>query len=149
MPHPDLLVERLRPEQVLVVYPLIRAVDPAVSLQEWVRYARRVGGQRSGRCGVLVARRGKHRFPSGLVCYRMERRVFVGAVLVSEYFAVLDLLSPELIVAALVRGLDQLAVALRCRRVQFVCDSRETHIASSLKALGIRPEAVLLSRLDA
>lgn len=145
-PRADFVVESLRPEQVHVVYPLIRAADPGISLREWVRYAQPLATQQPANRGILVATRATQRHPSGAVCYRSDRGIARGLLLTAEHFVAMELLSPQPIIIALLRSLDQVAAALHCDRLRFIVPPDNHHVLQALRETSYSIEAVTLHR---
>lgn len=116
---PDVVVERLREDELRVAYPLIRCAYPSVDLPTWVRFARRLTQPGSTvRSGILAARYAGQRFPCGLFCYRRERDLCRGLVLTAEHLVAVDLLDPRPVLAALLRELDTLGARLGCDAVR-------------------------------
>jgi len=74
----------LAPDQVLSVYPLIREAMPEVDLTAWTDFARRVTGRRSHNAGIMAAWREGRSFPCGLFCYRVDKTLAQGRVLIAE-----------------------------------------------------------------
>ncbi len=142
----DLLVEALGPAQVRTVYPLIRAVEPSLSLADWLQYARRVAVGERGRRGVLVARRPAQRHPSGLVCYRCDRHISHGTLLTAEHFVALDLLYAEAVLAALVTGLERMATELGCGAIRSIVRGVHSPLIQHLCQHGHRAEGMTLTR---
>ncbi|HTW71226.1 MAG TPA: hypothetical protein VME47_15170, partial [Acetobacteraceae bacterium] len=137
-------VRTLAPDQILSVYPLIREAMPEVQLTAWTGYARRVTGRRSHNAGIMAAWREGRSFPCGLFCYRVDKTLAQGRVLVAEYFVAVDLLDPKGVLAALVAELDALGNRLGCNAVRSVVHGGEQEIAGGLAAAGHAPEASLL-----
>jgi hypothetical protein len=141
----DIDVHTLAPDQVRSVYPLIRQAVPTLDLAGWLRFARTLTHPRRPELGgIVVATRPPRPFPCGLFCYRQERDLIHGKVLVAEHFVALDLLEPDLVLAALVNELDALAKRFGCAAVRSVVHGSATEIAGGLAAAGHQPEASLL-----
>jgi hypothetical protein len=146
----DFIIEALSREQIAAVYPLIREAVPALSLTQWLRYARPLtGARRTGQSGIVVARREGRAYPCGMFCYRVDVDLALGKVLVADHFVAVDLLDPGAVVAALVDELDVLAHRLECRAVRSLVHGGVREVADSLDAAGHRPEraALLLKQL--
>jgi hypothetical protein len=141
---PAFTVRALAPEQVLSVYPLIREAMPEVALAVWTDFARRVTGRRSHSAGIMAAWREGRSFPCGLFCYRVDKTLAQGKVLIAEYFVAVDLLDPKGVLAALVAELDALGRRLGCNAVRSVVHGGEQEVAGGLVAAGHAPEASLL-----
>jgi hypothetical protein len=141
----DIDVHTLALDQVRSVYPLIRQVVPTLDLAGWQRFARTViHPRRLEQGGIVVATRPPRPFPCGLFCYRQEQDLTRGKVLVAEHFVALDLLEPDLVLAALVNELDALAKRFGCAAVRSVVHGSAPDIAGGLAAAGHQPEASLL-----
>lgn len=127
------------------MYPLIRQLVPTLDLAGWMRFARPlVNARRAGVGGIVVARRPPRPFPSGLFCYRLQRDLAHGKVLLAEHFVALDLLDPEAVLAALLAELDALGRRLGCDVVRAVVHRSAPDVAGGLAAAGHQPEAALL-----
>lgn len=138
-------VETLQPDQIRAVYPLIREVMPATSLQAWLRFARQLtAARRGGQAGIVAARRQGRDFPCGLVCYRLDNDLEHGRVLIAEHFVAVDLLDPAAVLAALVTELEALAERLHCTAIRSVVHGGEDGIAGGLSAAGHALEGSLL-----
>jgi hypothetical protein len=141
----DIDVQMLAPDQVRSVYPLIRQAVPTLDLAGWQRFARTVIHPRRPELGgIVVATRPPRPFPCGLFCYRQEQDLTRGKVLVAEHFVALDLLEPDLVLAALVNELDTLARRFGCAAVRSVVHGSAPDVAGGLAAAGHQPETSLL-----
>jgi len=117
----DFVVESLRPEAARLVYPLIRAAEPAVDLASWLAYARRVlRAGPDGRSGIVVVTRVSQRFPSGMFCYRCQDDLARGRVVIADYFLAVDILDPRPVARAMAAALEQLGRRLHCNAVRSV-----------------------------
>ena len=146
---PAFTVRALASDQILSVYPLIREAMPGVDLTAWTNFARRLTGHRlTGRrmntTGIMAAWREGRPFPCGLFCYRVDKTLGQGQVLIAEYFVAVDLLDPKGVLAALVDELDALGHRLGCNAVRSVVHGGEPELAGGLVAAGHAPEASLL-----
>jgi len=137
-------VRALAPDQIRSVYPLIREAMPAVGLNTWTEFARRLTGRRSRNSGIMATWREGRPFPCGLFCYRVDNTLGQGRVLIAEYFVAVDLLDPKAVLAALVAELDALGQRLGCNAVRSVVHGGEQDIAGGLAAAGHAPDASLL-----
>jgi hypothetical protein len=141
----DIDVRMLAPDQVRSVCPLIRQVVPTLNLTGWTRFARPlVNPRRPELGGIVVATRPPRPFPCGLFCYRQDRDLAHGKVLVAEHFVALDLLDPDAVLAALVGELDSLAKRFSCDAVQSVVHGSSPEVRGGLAAAGHEPDASLL-----
>lgn len=137
-------VRALAPEQLRFVYPLIREGMPGVDLNAWTDFARRLTGRRPASAGIMAAWREGRSFPCGLFCYRVDKTLGQGKVLIAEYFVAVDLLDPKAVLDALVAELDALGRRLGCNAVRSVVHGGEPELAGGLAAAGHAPEASLL-----
>jgi len=141
----DITVQMLAPNQIRSVFPLIRQVVPTLDLPGWIRFARPlVNPRRAEIGGIVVAQRPSRAFPSGLFCYRQQRDLTHGKVLIAEHFVALDLLHPDAVLAALLVELDALGKRFGCNAVRSVLHGSAPDIAGRLTAAGHQPEASLL-----
>jgi hypothetical protein len=136
-------VRALAPDQIRSAFPLIREVMPGIDLATWADYARRVTS-RGKRAGIMAAWREGRAFPCGLFCYRVDKALGRGKVLIAEYFVAVDLLDPQGVLEALVAELDELGQRLGCSAVRSVVHGGEKQVAGGLVAAGHAPEASLL-----
>jgi hypothetical protein len=141
------IVERLSRDRLPAAYPLMRQVAPALSLQRWMQYARKLaGGREPPRKGILVARRRGATYPSGAVCYHLERGMTHESILVAEHFIALDLLHPEVIHAALVAELESIAKMLGCTAVRSIVHGGGPALLDELRVAGHETEGVTLTK---
>ena len=144
----DLLVEHLSPAQVATVFPLMRSAQPGLSLADWKRFAKRVSRPGAPPAeGVLVARRTCAIHPSGAVCYRRSMELQHGALLTAEHFIALDLLYPDVILRALIAGLEPVAQRLGCSAIRSIVHGAAAPLIETLQLHGHRSEAVTLTKL--
>lgn len=137
-------VRPLAPDEILSVFPLIREAMPEVDLAAWTNFARRLTGRRLNSAGIIAAWREGRSFPCGLFCYRVDKTLAQGKVLIAEYFVAIDLLDPKAVLAALVEELEALGQRLGCAAVRSVVHGGEREVAGGLVAAGHAPEASLL-----
>lgn len=140
----DFTVRALTRDQVLSVFPLIREVMPSLELTAWTDFARRITGRRNSNAGIMAAWRERRSFPCGLFCYRVDKTLADGKVLVAEHFVAVDLLEPKAVLSALVDELEALGHRLGCNAVRSVVHGGEQDIAGGLVAAGHAPDASLL-----
>jgi hypothetical protein len=144
---PPMIVERLRPEDIRTVYPLMREAAPSLSMPNWLNYARRLlRDAASPKKGILVARRRNLQHPSGAVCYRQERHIAYGDMLTAEHFIALDLLYPEDVLAALLAELDKIALLLGCSAIRSIVHGRRPETIDDLKSAGHHIDGVTLTK---
>ncbi|HLY55308.1 MAG TPA: hypothetical protein VKS60_07105 [Stellaceae bacterium] len=132
-PMTTLATEPLRATDIRPAYPLIRSALPDLSPARWIAYARRA--QRSSTNGIMVVR-GARPFPVGLFCYRVERDLAQGRVLMAHHFVALELREASPITAALVKGLDRLARDLGCDAIHSVLHGPEDAMAACFEGAG-------------
>lgn len=138
-------VHSLPPDQLLAVYPLVREAVPSLDATAWMRFARQLTqAKRTGQAGIVAAWRQGRSFPCGLFCYRVDHDLVRGKVLVAEHFVAVDLLDPQAVLAALVDGLDALAVRLECKAVRSVVHGGNAVVHSGLSAAGHEPDGSLM-----
>jgi hypothetical protein len=138
-------VQPLVPEQLRVVYPLIREVVPELSLAAWLRFGRHLTKHRHGeQRGILAAYRKGRVFPTGLVCYQVDDELERGRVLIAKDFCAMDLLDPKLVLAVLVAALEGLGLRLGCNAVRCVVRTDSSQVADGLSTTGHAPEGLLL-----
>jgi len=140
-PHADpvsgLTCDALAPAQAATVFPLLREAIPALDLQAWLRYARRLTtARRAGLSGIIVARRAPRPMPCGLFIWRREEDLQHGIVLAAEHLVAVDLLDPEPVHAALVQALEALAQRLACGGIRTMMIRPDAPIAARLLAAG-------------
>jgi hypothetical protein len=134
----EIAVQMLAPNQIRSVFPLIRQVVPSLDLRGWIRFARPlVNPRRAELGGIVVAQRPPRPFPSGLFCYRQQRDLTHGKVLIAEHFVALDLLHPDAVLAALLAELDALGKRFGCNAVRAILHGSAPDVAGRLTA--VRP----------
>lgn len=132
-----LTIEHLAPDQIRSAYPVIREALPGLDLNAWLRFARQAtSAQRTGRTGIIAARRAGRPFPCGLFCYRVDQDLEQGKVLIAEHFVAIDLLDPASVLSALVGELDRLGPRLGCHAVRSIVHDTEAHVSGGLTKAG-------------
>ncbi len=123
----------------------MQAIDASLTLASWLRYARPVvQSATQSREGVLVARHRTSKHPSGAVCYRRHRSTKHGAMLTVEHLVAMDLLYPDVVRQALLRGLETVAVRLGCGAIRAIVHA---HFHNDLVLAGHAMEAVTYTKL--
>jgi hypothetical protein len=146
-PH-GFYVEALSADQVGAVFPLMRAADPSLSPAIWRQFARRaVSGNVLAPQGVLVARRSALKYPSGAVCYRRHRNLHHAAVLTAEHFVALDLLYPDMVIAALIDGLEPVARRLGCASIRSIVHDGADTLSELLQRQGHSAEGITMTKI--
>jgi hypothetical protein len=126
----NLTIELLGPDQIRSAYPLIREAG-------WLRFARQTAAaRRSGRAGIVAARRASRPYPCGLFCYRVNQDIEQGKVLIAEHFVAVDLLEPAAVLAALVAELDRLGAGLGCNAVRSIVHGTAAEVSGGLTKAG-------------
>lgn len=134
-------VTPLAADQIDIAYPLARQAAPGLRMAAWRRHARAaLGAARTGRGGIMVARREGRVHPCGMVCYRREAELGGGAVLVASHLVALDILDPRPVLATLVAALEGLSRELRCGAVRAAVASECRDVGFVLAAAGHRVE---------
>lgn len=129
--------ENLSPDQVGTVFPLLREAIPGLSLQTWLRHAKRLAHpSRARQSGIMAVRRHPRPLPCGLFIYRRTLDLKHGSVLVAEHMVAIDLLDPEPVMQVLVQELDALAQRLGCGGIRTMVIGADAPFASRLRAAG-------------
>ena len=125
----NLTIELLAPDQFRSAYPLIREALPGLDLAVWLRFARQTAvARRANRAGIVAARWASRPYPCGLFCYRVDKDLRRGQVLIAEHFVAIDLLEPAAVLAALVAELDRLGPRLGCSAVRSIVHDVESNL---------------------
>ena len=140
---PELIIEKLRPDQIRLLYPLLREQEASVELDAWISFARRViGNPKRMSEGIIVASWAPRKFPCGMVCYRRDNDMELGTVLTAEHFIAVDLLDPSRVLMAMAAELDRIAVDLGCSAVRSIIHSDDAEMITHLTDAGHRPQAL-------
>lgn len=135
----------LSPDQVRVVFPLIREAVPALDMKAWLRFARRMTNpRRTDDTGIMVVYRRSRKLPCGLFLYHRENDLAHGSVLVAEHFIAVDVLDPQPVMRALTAELDALAGRLGCSAIRAMVLREDSIAETSLYAAGHRPAGAAL-----
>jgi hypothetical protein len=141
----DFTYRNLPPDQVHMVYPLVREVVPLLDLKTWTRLARRIANpKRAEQAGIRVVLRSPRPLPCGLFLYRREDDLAHGPILVAQHMVAIDVLDPQPVMSALVRDLEALAERLGCSAIRTMVLGQSSLAASGLYAAGHRPEGATL-----
>jgi hypothetical protein len=157
-------VKSLTPQRLDQAYPLVRAIAPALALEDWRAYAAPLigaqgehegaqGGEQGGERasgGILVAE-DERGYMAGLVVYRIQRDLLTGPILVAEHFVAFDFFERDRIAEALARALEGLAAGHRCAAVHTVLPEdaergRRQWLEDMLKLRGHRPHCFALRK---
>ncbi len=129
--------ENLTPDHVGTVFPLLREAIPGLSLQAWLRHAKRLAHpSRARQSGIIVVRRHPRPMPCGLFIYHRADDLTHGAVLVAEHLIAIDLLDAEPAMQVLVGELEALAQRLGCGGIRTIVIGADAPIAGQLHAAG-------------
>ena len=135
----------LSPDQVYMVYPLVREVVPTLDLKTWSRIAKRIANpKRMDQAGIRVVLRSPRQLPCGLFLYHREDDLAHGPILVADHMVAIDVLDPQSVMSALVGELEELAERLGCSAVRTMVLGQASLAASGLYAAGHRPEGATL-----
>jgi hypothetical protein len=145
---PDLVVEQLSEGQVRRAFALMRLAMPELTPQAWLQFARPAasGGGAVPRKGILVVRRHAQPHLCGAVCYRREKDLRAGSVLIAEYFVAVDLFHPGVVLERLLDGLERTASGLGCREVRSYVETAAPHLAEHFRAVGQATRGIVFSR---
>jgi hypothetical protein len=102
------------------VYPLVRQLAPGLTLQAWQRHAGLLLRRSAGAGGMLLVRRATHRFACGMCSFQVGHDLRHGRILMAEDLLVMTSLGANEARASLVQGIEQIAVARRCRAVRWL-----------------------------
>ena len=148
LPLPAIVVEPLSPGQVRPAWPLVRAGNPSLTLDQWLRFGRRNARPEPGAklrpSGVMVARREPQKHLCGLVCYQKDWDMNAGPVLTAGHFVALDIIDPAPVLDALIGAMEQRAVALGCKAVRSMVYDGQSELSASLITGGHAPEAAMM-----
>ncbi len=117
----------LTPERVAQAFPLIQTALPAVTLEEWRDFALPLVSPAGQATSGVVTVLSEQDFIVGLCCYRVEKNLHHGAVLMADPFLALDLLDLKAVASALADAIESLAREWHC-----------TAIHTSLPATGVK-----------
>jgi len=133
------------PDQVRMVYPLVREAVAGLDLKTWVSFAQKIAHPKhAAQSGILAVTRAGRGMPCGVFLYRREPHLPEGAVLVAEHFVAMDVVDPQPVVQALVSELDALAKRLGCAAIRVVVPGDASVLRSGLQAAGHRPRGLAL-----
>ncbi len=124
----NLKTRSLTPERVAQAFPLIQTALAKVTLEEWSNFATPLLASPAGQAtGGVVTVNSEQDIIVGLCCYRVEKNLRHGAVLMADPFLALDLLDLKAVAYALADAIESLAREWRC-----------TAIHTSLPATGVK-----------
>lgn len=143
--NPQFCVEELKTSEAESAFPLIRAIAPEVSLDDWRDYVRRRSMQ-----GGLLGLFGADGEISGLLSYRLGERLRHGTVLALDDFVTFELSQNAPGRQALLAAAEYLARELGCTGVELRISPRGIADAASPKvggwlSLGLDLDSVVLA----
>ena len=137
---PAFTAHLVAPDQVRMLYPLVREAVAGLDLRTWVAFARRIAlPRRTAQCGIIAVTRRGRSLPCGMFLYRCEKRLPEGAALVAEHFVALDVIDPQPVVDALARRRG-------CTTIRVLVPGDASLLQSGLQAAGLRPRGLALCR---
>ena len=128
---PQFYVDPLKPEEADLAFPLVRAIAPEVSLNEWLHYV-----ERRCREGGLIGLFGADDILIGLFSYRFGERLRHGRVLALDDFVSFELSQPAPARRTLILAAEDLARSFGCSGLEVRVGQRGLAHASSPKARG-------------
>jgi hypothetical protein len=128
---PQFYVDALKLEEADLAFPLVRAIAPEVSLEEWVDYV-----ERRCREGGLMGLFGADDVLIGLFSYRFGERLRHGRVLALDDFVTFELSQAAPARRALIAAAEDLARSLGCTGLEVRVGQRGLAHASSPRARG-------------
>jgi hypothetical protein len=129
--NPQFCVEELKTSEADSAFPLIRAIAPEVSIEDWRDYVRRRSMQ-GGILGLL----GADGEISGLLSYRLGERLRHGTVLALDDFVTFELSQDAPGRRALLAAAKELAKELGCTGIELRIGPRGIADAASPKVGG-------------
>lgn len=131
----------LAAEDVDVVFPLIHAALPDVSLATWRDFARGFVGLPSPYPAGAIGLRNEAAYLCGVLTYRIDRDLRHGTVLSVDIFAALDVTGEEAAMRALLLAAEAKAHELRCGVARIQIEGSAGGRAQRLAASGYRQQA--------
>ncbi|NIX77502.1 hypothetical protein [Microvirga terricola] len=108
-------VAPLSPKEAHLAYPLVQMFDPAVTLQDWVTFARRLARRKPGQGGLMAAR-DRRGVLHALFAYAVDRdRRATACLRVTDL--IVSRLPGEEVNATVLSGVQELADRLGCKSV--------------------------------
>ncbi len=142
----------LTPERVAQAFPLIQTTLPAVTLEEWRDFATPLASPAGQATGGVVTVISEQDFIVGLCCYRVEKNLRHGAVLMADPFLVLDLLDMKTVARALADAIESLAQEWHCTAIHTSLPATgvkgtENWLVRNLRSRGHRVESLRMCKL--
>lgn len=142
-----LSVARLRPEQILQAFALVRTVMPDLPLGRWRRVARALASPgEPARCGIMAAQCPAG-YLRGLFVYRVQPALRYRRLLDVEHIIALDIIDEGPVADALIHSLETLTAELGCDAVRTTLQPGGRRVLAGLHAAGHRVEAMVLSKV--
>jgi hypothetical protein len=146
----ELRLTSLQRTQIAQAFPLVQAIRPDLSLDDWHSYARRFpAGPEFGRSGIATLQDSTDLI-LGMFAYRTGREPDHGPTLLVDHFVALDLISPASVAEQLADGMEAIARRFDCRAVHTAVDCAESvrghHLIDLLRDLGHRLERFQLCK---
>lgn len=129
--NPQFCVTELKTSEAEAAFPLVRAIAPEISLNDWRDYVRRRSMQ-----GGLLGLFGADGEITGLVSYRLGERLRYGTVLALDDFVTFELSHNAPGRRALLAAAEQVAQQLGCAGVELRIGARGIADAASPKVSG-------------
>ncbi len=136
----------LRPEDIAVVFPLVRAIDADIDLARWRSFARRMIDAPAAWPSGAVGLRGAAGYICGLFIYRVEDDLRHGTILAVDLFTALDILNEDRAIRALLQVAEAKARELNCAATHIRIGTSQKSLALHFTAAGHIQEATLFCR---
>lgn len=135
----------LRLEGVDQAYPIVHTRHPALSMDEWRRYARALIAAADPVRGVMTAQHGG--YIRGLFCHWSECSLHHGDTLIVDNLTVMDLFYPNGAAQALIEAMEAMAGQFNCRAIRTLLpDQLPQALHGRLEAQGHRMSEVVLCK---
>ncbi len=136
----------LGPEDIAVVFPLVRAVGGDIELAQWRSFARRIIDVPAGSASGAIGLRSAAGYVCGLVLYRVEHDLRHGPVLAIDLFTALDLFNEERAIRSLIQLVDAKARELSCAATHIRLGTSQKSLIPIFAAEGHNQEATLFCK---
>ncbi len=142
----------LTPERVAQAFPLIQTALPAVTLEEWRDFALPLANPAGQSASGVVTVISEQDFIVGLCCYRVEKSLHHGAVLMADPFVALDLLDLKAVASALADAIESLAREWHCTAIHTSLPATgakgaENWLVRNLRSRGHQVESLRMCKL--
>lgn len=145
----ELHLTPLRRTQVQQAFPLVQAIRPQMTLDEWEAFAWRFPADHQARAGIATLQ-DSNALILGLFAYRAGREPDHGRTLLVDHFVAMDIISPAAVAEHLADSMEALARRLDCRAVHTAVTDGESvsgrHLVDLLRDLGHRLESFQLCK---